>query len=546
MMSLNGFWDFGFVGELEEYKGIEQVAFNTSLPVPGCFDLEPGLKLRRGIGAYRTRVVTGGKVTLRFEGLGPRAEIYWDGNNIGSYDLPFSNAEYRFDAGNEGEHTLIVAVDNRADDTKSSLFPGFYDFYRHGGIYRGVSIERTPDVEISYLKVIPRDIKKGTVEVTVELLGNIPAETTAEFSFDGKNGVSEKLVNGKGTFSLSVPEFKLWSCEEPNLHTLTVRIPGAEKSVTFGMRTIEAREGQFFLNGKAVKLLGYNRHDCHPDFGYSMPETLVKRDLEIIKAQGCNFIRGCHYPQSETVLNWCDKLGMLFWEESLGWGNGEENLVNETFRSRQREQTRLMARKSINHPCIILQGFMNELRSDLEPGLTLIRELAAILKEEDGSRPVTYACNIPFADIALQEVDVVSFNIYPGWYINAQMSDVQQFDEAGLIKALEKYETILERPELKDKPFIISEIGGAALPGWHGDVRWTEEYQADLATTIFKHVLDTPRCSGVAIWMFCDTRSFNDYRIPSRPRGFNNKGLMDEYRRPKMAWNAVAKLLKNR
>ena len=141
MTSLNGFWDFGFVGELEEYKGIEQVAFNTSLPVPGCFDLEPGLKLRRGIGAYRTRVVTGGNVTLRFEGLGPRAEIYWDGKNIGSYDLPFSNAEYRFDAGNEEEHSLIVAVDNRADDTKSSLFPGFYDFYRHGGIYRGVSIE---------------------------------------------------------------------------------------------------------------------------------------------------------------------------------------------------------------------------------------------------------------------------------------------------------------------------------------------------------------------------------------------------------------------
>ncbi len=546
MTSLNGFWDFGFVGELEEYKGIEQVSFNTSLPVPGCFDLEPGLKLRRGIGAYRTRVVTGGKVTLRFEGLGPRAEIYWDGKNIGSYDLPFSNAEYRFDAGKEEEHTLIVAVDNRADDTKSSLFPGFYDFYRHGGIYRGVSIERTPEVEISYLKVIPRDIQKGTVEVTVELLGNIPAETTAEFSFDGKNSVSETLVNGKGTFTLSVPNFKLWSCEEPNLHTLTARIPGAEKCVTFGMRTIETREGKFFLNGKAVKLLGYNRHDCHPDFGYAMPEMLVKRDLEIIKAQGCNFIRGCHYPQSETVLNWCDKLGMLFWEESIGWGNGEEYLVNETFRSRQHEQTRLMARKSINHPCVILQGFMNELRSDLEPGLTLIRELAQILKEEDGSRPVTYACNIPFDDIALQEVDVVSFNIYPGWYINSQMSDVQQFDEAGLIKALEKYETILERPELKDKPFIISEIGGAALPGWHGDVRWTEEYQADLATTIFKHVLDTPRCSGVAIWMFCDTRSFNDYRIPSRPRGFNNKGLMDEYRRPKMAWNAVAKLLKNR
>ena len=546
MTSLNGFWDFGFVGELEEYKGIEQVNYTIQLPVPGCFDLEPGLKLRRGVGVYQTRVVIGGKVTLRFDGLGPNAEIYWDGKNIGSYDLPFSVAEYRFDAGEEGKHTLTVAVDNRADDTKESIFPGFYDFYRHGGIYRNVAIERTPEVEISYLKIIPTDIEKGLAEVTVELAGNFPAEVKAEFSFDGKSPVTEKITNGKGTFTLSVPDFKLWSCEEPNLHKLTVSIPGAERSAVFGMRIVEAKEGKIFLNGKEVKLLGYNRHDCHPDFGYSMPEMLIKRDIEIIKAQGCNFIRGCHYPQSETVLDWCDKLGMLFWEESMGWGNGEEYLVNETFRARQHEQTRRMARKSINHPCVIMQGFMNELRSDLEPGLSLIRELAAILKEEDGSRPVTYASNIPFTDIALQEVDIVSFNIYPGWYINSQMSDVQQFDAEGLEKALQKYETILERPELKDKPFIISEIGGAALPGCHGDVRWTEEYQADLATSIFSHVLNTPRCSGVAIWMFCDTRSFNDYRIPSRPRGFNNKGLMDEYRRPKLSWNAVTKLLKNK
>ncbi|MBR7103437.1 MAG: hypothetical protein IKC65_00680 [Lentisphaeria bacterium] len=546
MISLNGFWDFGFVGELEEYKGIEQVTFTTSLPVPGCFDLEPGLKLRRGVGVYKTSVVIGGKVTLKLGGLGPAAEIFWDGRKVGDCVLPFSEEEFRFDAGEEKAHTLIIAVDNRADDTNESLFPGFYDFYRHGGIYRDVFIERTPDREISYLKVIPKDIVKGVAEVTVELTGNFPAETDVTFSFDGKEGEVCCVKNGKGTFLLSVPDFKVWSCETPHLHHLTASAGQVERTVTFGMRIIETKEGKILLNGNAVKLLGYNRHDCHPDFGFAMPEMMVKRDLEIIKAQGCNFIRGCHYPQSSIVLDWCDRLGLLFWEESLGWGNKEEQLVNETFRARQKEQTRRMARKSINHPCVILQGFMNELRSDLEPGLTLIRELAAILHAEDGSRPVTYACNIPFQDIALQEVDVVSFNIYPGWYINAQMSDVQQFDGEGLEKALQKYETILERPELKDKPFIISEIGGAALPGWHGDVRWTEEYQADLATAVFTHVLETPRCSGVAIWMFCDTRSFNDYRIPSRPRGFNNKGLMDEYRRPKMAWNAVAKLLKKR
>ena len=55
MINLNGFWDFGFIGELEEYKGIDQIRFSTSLPVPGCFDLEPGLKLRRGSVLIRLR-----------------------------------------------------------------------------------------------------------------------------------------------------------------------------------------------------------------------------------------------------------------------------------------------------------------------------------------------------------------------------------------------------------------------------------------------------------------------------------------------------------
>ena len=176
-MNLNGFWDFGFVGELEEYKSIEQISFLTSLPVPGCFDLEPGLKLRRGVGAYKTVVTIGGPVTLKLEGLGPKAEIFWDSKKIASCDLPFSREEFRFDAGSEGKHTLVIAVDNRADDSNESLFPGFYDFYRHGGIYRSVAIERTPQREISYLKVIPRDIVKGLAEVTVELTGDFSDET---------------------------------------------------------------------------------------------------------------------------------------------------------------------------------------------------------------------------------------------------------------------------------------------------------------------------------------------------------------------------------
>ena len=541
---LDGFWEFGFLGEDASFSDLSQIKYTERLPVPGCFDVEPGYKLRRGIGVYRTRVSIGGPVTLDLEAVGPKGEVYWDGRKIADCVLPFSREEFRFDAGPGGQHELCILIDNRPDDSADSLFPGFYDFYRHGGIYRSVGIRKTPEWEISYVKIIPCDLKNGIAEVSVELSGNFPAQLEMQFRIDDKSIDSRVITDGKGCWQLKVPGCRIWSPDHPHLHKLALRCGDEVKTVTFGMRTVEAKNGRLYLNGEPVKLIGYNRHDCHPDFGYAVPETLIRRDLEMIKKQGCNFIRGCHYPQSETVLDWCDKIGLLVWEESIGWGNQETSLTNEIFCRRQAEQTRRMARKSINHPSVILHGFMNELKSSIEPAKKLIHTLAGILRDEDPSRPVTYACNIPFEDIALGEVDVISFNIYPGWYINPQMSDVQEFDPAGFEKALLKYETVVNRAEYLDKPYIISEIGGAALPGFHGDIRWSEEYQADLAAAAFSHVLQSSRCSGVALWMFCDTRSFNDYRAPSRPRGFNNKGVLDEYRRPKMAWNSIGRLLK--
>ena len=96
------------------------------------------------------------------------------------------------------------------------------------------------------------------------------------------------------------------------------------------------------------------------------------------------------------------------------------------------------------------------------------------------------------------------------------------------------------------KPVIISEIGAGAVPGWHDQnrTRWSEEYQAALLERVIRHLfLDRQRASGLAIWQFCDCRvSQQADRIIRRPRGFNNKGVVDEYRRPKLAFDLVRKM----
>ena len=98
----------------------------------------------------------------------------------------------------------------------------------------------------------------------------------------------------------------------------------------------------------------------------------------------------------------------------------------------------------------------------------------------------------------------------------------------------------------QDKPFLISEIGAEAIYGFRDPLKtyWSEEYQAELVVEACKFALESETCAGISIWHFADARSYvNGEGIYGRARGFNNKGALDEYRRPKLAWYALKELL---
>ena len=93
---------------------------------------------------------------------------------------------------------------------------------------------------------------------------------------------------------------------------------------------------------------------------------------------------------------------------------------------------------------------------------------------------------------------------------------------------------------------FTEEMGPEALLGFRDPLKtyWTEEYQAELLVKVFEYVTQTD-CSGVSIWQFADTRSYvSGSRIFARARGFNNKGIVDEYRRPKLTWNELQNFLR--
>jgi beta-glucuronidase len=147
---------------------------------------------------------------------------------------------------------------------------------------------------------------------------------------------------------------------------------------------------------------------------------------------------------------------------------------------------------------------------------------------------VTYASNHPFDDLCFDLADIMSINTYPGWYMGS-------IDE--IPAWLDRIVAHLDAGVGVDKPLIISEIGAGAIPGWRdwNGERWTEQYQARLLEAVIRYLfVERSRACGLSIWLY------NDFRTAAtvgRPRGFNDKGVVDEFRRPKLAYEVVRRML---
>ena len=522
-ISLAGEWHFTF-----------EDGSQTRLPVPGCFDVSDKYRFRRGKGCYSRTVSGSGMMELACDGLGLRAEIFWNGNKIYSETTAYTPFKVRFDAGCSGVHELKIICDNTIEETPESEFRSFYDFYGFGGIYREITLRRLPETFFDSVRVLP-DMETGCIDLQVTLGGKEqPLTVWIDHEICGKMPGS-----GSQTFRIASP--RVWCPEEPELHCLRLECGGDVYECRFGFRKIEIRNGQFYLNGKLLKLAGVNRHDVFPDTGAAVNREQLYNDLKMIKDAGFNIIRGAHYPQSQMMLDLADELGLLVWDEILGWENPVDSLTDAEFQKRQSNALTRMIQKSINHPCIIMWGFLNEAATNDTAARDCVAKLYRTAKEQDPSRPVAFASMFGEKDLCLDLTDVVCFNTYPGWY-----GGTHTFFEPGLVtEQLEKLASFVRNtPELADKPVIISEIGAASLIGDHSKKRWSEEYQAQLVECAVDYTLSHKELGGIILWQFCNSPVADNVRIMMRPRGYNNKGLVDEYRRPKMVWNLFPDLLK--
>lgn len=570
VQQLSGTWEFSFLGNVEAGEvATDRITFDDVMTVPGCFDATPRYAGKRGLSAYRRSVSLGGRghYRLYLDGVHHACTVLLDGKAIGTHLGGFTRFAVDFhveksDSPPSAAHELVLLVDNRTEYERCPLHLPYFDWYHYGGIARGAELHYLAESWIDRVRVETVELSQRRIRVTVDYTepdAGAGANQTAAIAIEvdgtplsqvdvhatdsGSTAPASQSGTRTAVYEVSLPDAALWSPDSPSLHEARVSLAAGSHEddfiVRFGIRTVEASDGEILLNGKPIRLFGFNRHELHPSFGHAVPASIKIADLQLLREMGCNFIRGSHYPPDSELLDLCDETGVLYWCEAIGWQHTARHLTDERFLEAQELHIDEMVREHFNHPSVIIWGLLNESESHQPAAKAGYERLINAIRSRDASRPITYASNHLKEDLCFDLVDIISVNAYPGWYLG---------ETEGLAEHIDDILRHLNAPGYAAKPVILSEIGAGALPGfrdWNGE-RWSEEYQVELLTRVLdvfagghgEHARS--RLNGLAIWQFCDMRaSDSPDQLLRRPRGFNNKGVVDEWRRPKLAYFAI-------
>jgi beta-glucuronidase len=488
---------------------------------------------------------------LIFHAVSGQAEVYLDSRELtlhyGSYnrfqvDIPHLPA---------GEHLLVVRVDNSVND-EDTLPLRFVDWYVWGGIYRGVELERYEVLSIENIHIDTEwkecDVSKIVVSAQIRNWTNHDIEEIFVLDVSSLEQTSQKTWIKAGSVQdirFEIRDFKpvLWDTENPYLYNFHLSCATDDLYERTGFRKIETKKDKILLNGKEIFIKGFNRHNDHPELGYAIHAPLILRDIQIIKDLGANAIRGSHYPNDPIVMDYCDQMGLLFWEELAFWNHPADSLAKPLLGQRALQMAREMVERDYNHPSIVFWSIQNESKSSSQAGLDLFSRIAAEIRGRDKSRLISFASACGKNDICFDLVDVVCWNMYPGWYDDDK--PLEDLDERFALKLKDARNWLIENKH--DKPFLVTEFGAAALLGettLEGGRRYTENYQQKLLEKGIKGILDSDAVQGFFIWQFCDGRTALPSKVSiGRPRCFNNKGIVNEYRKPKLAYYAVKDIL---
>lgn len=386
-----------------------------------------------GKGYYTTNVhldnIEDRHVELCFDGAMAEPVVYVNGKRAGSW--AYGYAPFKVDITQyikKGDNRVDVSLHNV--DESSRWYPG-------AGLYRPVTLTVTDKVHLDPWKTFVKTQRITKVGTTKAVMSFNVALAGASKDFKGslelslidnttgeKKDMHDLRIDGKsfkGGFRVDNP--KLWSPETPNLYTLKIALVDNDGkdldnlSMRFGIRTIKVDSIHGFrLNGESRKIKGVCLHHDLGPLGAAVNKAAIIRQINQLKAMGCDAIRTSHNHPSQIQMDVCDSLGMMVMAESFDmWIYPKcKNGYARFFKDWSDKDITALVESNRNHPSVIMWSIGNEIpEQGSYEGRLIAEHLQNLCHKLDPTRPVTQGMDK--AEDALksgfaQVMDVPGFN----------------------------------------------------------------------------------------------------------------------------------------
>ena len=463
------------------------------------------------------------RVYLQFDGVNASAKVILNGTQVMTHDGGYSTFRCDITDVLKQENEMTVEVDNSVNDR---VYPQKADFTFYGGIYRDVKLvvvnrehfdldhHGGPGIAVS------AEVKGKNASVWVRTWHNAENGTV---SIALKDAQGNTVASGSGTDThIEIKNVHLWDgIDDPYLYTCeaVLSVDGQvtdQVSTRFGARYyhVDPQKG-FFLNGRSYPLRGVCRHQDWRGLGNAITKAHHDTDMALIREIGANTIRLAHYQHDQYFYDLCDEYGMVVWAEipyiSEHMPNGRANTIS---------QMRELIVQCYNHPSICVWGISNEITISTKDNKDMLdnhRVLNDLIHKLDPSRPTTLACYAmcgPFNPVVHKVSDIVSWNLYLGWYVPGMFLNDLWVDFFHKV--------------YPDRCLGYSEYGCECMPNLHsshpkrGDQ--SEEYQCLYNEYMLKFFEKRPFMWATHLWNMFDFAA--DARNQGGEPGMNHKGLV--------------------
>ncbi|MFT3786533.1 MAG: glycoside hydrolase family 2 TIM barrel-domain containing protein [Tepidisphaeraceae bacterium] len=554
-LNLNPGWRFARGEHLAAIEPAYDDAAWQRVNVPHCFDL-PYFRTPEfyvGPGWYRRTIeitpdMLRQRVLLNFEGAFQRTDVYLNGSLVDGHSGGYTSFAIDLTGHvHAGTNTLAVRVDNTWNP---QLAPRAGEHHFSGGIYRDVRLLCIPATHFAWrgVRVTTPKVDPSRAQVTIQFAVNhaaVACTFAVEVEIIDSQGttVTRCSTRNNSEVALDVVSPNLWHPEHPHLYTARLRLIEESTGICldrvdtrFGIRWFEwTADRGFFLNGQHLYLRGANAHQDHAGWGIGITQGAIRRDVQLIKDAGFNFIRGAHYPHHRAFAQACDEIGLICLVENCLWGKGgfgpegywnasayPANAIDEDgFEHSCRETLRAMIRDNVNSPSIVAWSMTNEafFTFHLDRAKSLVSDLVQLSHELDPTRPamVGGAQRGGFDRLG----DIAGYN----------GDGARLFTDPGVPNMVTEYGAI-SKPHDAFEPFF----GDLSSGQWA--VGSGREKSESISCPPQRSVLPTAHSwrSGEAIW--CGF----DYGTIAGKQGL--KGIIDHFRTPKRSWHWYRKHLR--